>query len=89
MHACVPYRVTFVVQDLIWNFKTREELRECLESEVRAFGDANALRGKSMISWNHTEFELRCATLILCAHARRCLAKFAACTRLAVPFSLV
>ena len=49
--------------DLIWNYKTREELRECLEFERRMFVDANALRGKHTISWNHTEFELRYETL--------------------------
>eukprot|EP00039_Didymoeca_costata_P023981 m.8876 g.8876 ORF g.8876 m.8876 type:complete len:2271 (-) comp3968_c0_seq1:482-7294(-) len=49
--------------DLIWNFKTREELREALEAECRAFSDANALRGKQLISWNHTEFEIRYETL--------------------------
>jgi DnaJ family protein C protein 13 len=49
--------------DLIWNMKTREELREALEGEVRMFGDANALRGKTVISWNHTEFEMRYETL--------------------------
>jgi hypothetical protein len=46
--------------DLIWNFKTREELREAIESELRAFTADKDLRGDLTISWNHTEFELRC-----------------------------
>lgn len=32
--------------DLIWNYKTREELREALEGEVRAFLADKDLRGK-------------------------------------------
>lgn len=49
--------------DLIWNFKTREELREALEAELRAFTADRELRGDHVISWNHTEFELRYETL--------------------------
>lgn len=45
--------------DLIWNFKTREELREAIEGELRAFTADKDLRGDHLISWNHTEFELR------------------------------
>eukprot|EP00040_Diaphanoeca_grandis_P032411 m.196277 g.196277 ORF g.196277 m.196277 type:complete len:2301 (-) comp32615_c0_seq1:478-7380(-) len=50
--------------DLIWNYKTREELRECLESQLRAFlMDKDSRGGEDLISWNHTEFELRYETL--------------------------
>mmetsp|Transcript_15543 Transcript_15543/g.46103 ORF Transcript_15543/g.46103 Transcript_15543/m.46103 type:complete len:2307 (-) Transcript_15543:50-6970(-) len=49
--------------DLIWNFKTREELREAIEGELRAFTVDKDLRGDHVISWNHTEFELRYETL--------------------------
>ena len=44
--------------NLIWNYKTREELREALESEIAAFKQARELAGKSMISWNHVEFRV-------------------------------
>lgn len=44
--------------NLIWNYKTREELREGLESEIAAFKQARELSGKTMISWNHTEFRV-------------------------------
>ncbi|XP_037090468.1 dnaJ homolog subfamily C member 13-like isoform X2 [Pollicipes pollicipes] len=44
---------------LIWNFKTREELREALENEMRNFGTDRDLGGGVDISWNHTEFEVQ------------------------------
>lgn len=43
---------------LIWNGKTREELREALETELRSFVSDRQLAGDSLISWNHTEFEV-------------------------------
>ncbi|XP_070570129.1 dnaJ homolog subfamily C member 13-like isoform X2 [Ptychodera flava] len=45
--------------NLIWNHKTREELRDALEAEMRAFNVDKDLGGKHMISWNHAEFEVR------------------------------
>ena len=44
--------------NLIWNYKTREELREALESEIALFKQARELAGKAMISWNHVEFRV-------------------------------
>ena len=44
---------------LIWNYKTREELKEALDAELRAFNVDKELGGKHDISWNHTEFEVR------------------------------
>ncbi|XP_043196340.1 dnaJ homolog subfamily C member 13-like isoform X3 [Amphibalanus amphitrite] len=44
---------------LIWNFKTREELREALENEMRNFSTDRDLGGSVDISWNHTEFEVQ------------------------------
>lgn len=44
--------------NLIWNYKTREELREALESEIATFKQARELAGKAMISWNHVEFRV-------------------------------
>ncbi|XP_035285629.1 dnaJ homolog subfamily C member 13-like isoform X1 [Anguilla anguilla] len=45
--------------DLIWNLKTREELREALEGEMRAFNVDRELGSASVISWNHQEFEVK------------------------------
>ena len=44
--------------NLIWNYKTREELRESLENEIALFKQARELAGKAMISWNHVEFRV-------------------------------
>lgn len=44
--------------NLIWNFKTREELRDTLESEMRAFNIDRELGSASVILWNHQEFEV-------------------------------
>eukprot|EP01147_Barroeca_monosierra_P008081 gene8081-757_t len=49
--------------DLIWNFKTREELKECIDGELRAFHADKDLRGKYIVAWNHTEFEVRYESL--------------------------
>ncbi|KAI5693331.1 hypothetical protein M8J75_013933 [Diaphorina citri] len=43
---------------LIWNHKTREELREALEKELRAFYADRDNMGAAVISWNHHEFEV-------------------------------
>ncbi|XP_053811379.1 dnaJ homolog subfamily C member 13 isoform X1 [Vidua macroura] len=45
--------------NLIWNFKTREELRDTLESEMRAFNIDRELGSANVISWNHQEFEVK------------------------------
>ncbi|XP_054277797.1 dnaJ homolog subfamily C member 13-like isoform X1 [Macrosteles quadrilineatus] len=44
--------------NLIWNHKTREELREALEKEVRLFTSDRDLPGNVLIAWNHSEFEV-------------------------------
>ncbi|XP_059089728.1 dnaJ homolog subfamily C member 13-like [Tigriopus californicus] len=44
--------------DLIWNIKTRQELRESLESEIQSFVQDRELGGGSLISWNYAEFEV-------------------------------
>lgn len=44
--------------NLIWNFKTREELRDTLETEMRAFQIDRELGSANVISWNHHEFEV-------------------------------
>uniref|UniRef100_A0A6I8R119 DnaJ heat shock protein family (Hsp40) member C13 n=1 Tax=Xenopus tropicalis TaxID=8364 RepID=A0A6I8R119_XENTR len=45
--------------NLIWNFKTREELRDTLEAEMRAFNVDRELGSSTVISWNHQEFEVK------------------------------
>lgn len=42
--------------NLIWNYKTREELRQCLENELRAFLVDRELGASHVIAWNHNEF---------------------------------
>eukprot|EP00727_Mastigamoeba_balamuthi_P010951 m51a1_g6479 hypothetical protein (2880) ;mRNA; r:107787-117893 len=43
--------------DLVWNNHTREELREALEGELRAFRQEQELAsGGALVSWNHGEF---------------------------------
>lgn len=44
--------------NLIWNHKTREELRCALENEVRTFASDRELAGSALVAWNHQEFEL-------------------------------
>lgn len=44
--------------NLIWNLKTREELRDGLEGEMRAFSVDRELGSGNVISWNHQEFEV-------------------------------
>lgn len=48
--------------NLIWNLRTREELRDALEGEMRAFSVDRELGSSTVISWNHQEFEV-CAQL--------------------------
>lgn len=43
---------------LIWNNKTRDELRETIENEIRNFNIDKDLGHGHLISWNHTEFEV-------------------------------
>lgn len=45
--------------NLIWNHKTREELRTALENEIRAFSCDQDLSGGTRIAWNHREFQVQ------------------------------
>lgn len=47
-----------MLPNLIWNHKTREELRSALEEEVRSFTRDKELAGGALVAWNHTEFQL-------------------------------
>ena len=44
--------------NLIWNFKTRQELHDGLEGEIRSFLQDRELGGGQLISWNFAEFEV-------------------------------
>lgn len=45
--------------DLIWNLKTREELKSVIENELRLFMTDRELAAKdALISWNYYEFEV-------------------------------
>lgn len=45
--------------DLLWNYKTREELRDALENELRALATNKELSPKNIeLAWNHKEFEV-------------------------------
>ena len=43
---------------LIWNNKTRDELKETIENELRNFNIDKDLGHGHLISWNHQEFEV-------------------------------
>ncbi|XP_078489054.1 dnaJ homolog subfamily C member 13 [Ciona intestinalis] len=45
--------------NLIWNHKTREELKTALENEMRAFHIDQELGRTTEIAWNHHEFEVQ------------------------------
>ncbi|CAG9859086.1 unnamed protein product [Phyllotreta striolata] len=49
--------------NLIWNHKTREELRSALEAEVRNFASDRELAGHALVAWNYQEFEVNYACL--------------------------
>lgn len=50
--------------DLIWNYRTREELKDALEKEMRDFTLDRELSRSAVMSWNHTEFEVHYNSLI-------------------------
>ncbi|XP_053672781.1 dnaJ homolog subfamily C member 13 [Anopheles nili] len=45
--------------NLIWNHKTREELRSALENELRQFTADKDLAGSMLVAWNYEEFEVQ------------------------------
>ena len=42
--------------NLIWNFRTRQELQDSLQTEIQTFLQDRELAGGTLISWNHAEF---------------------------------
>ncbi|CAH0774017.1 unnamed protein product [Bemisia tabaci] len=44
--------------NLIWNHKTREELKESLENEIRLFKSDCEIARHTLMAWNHHEFEV-------------------------------
>lgn len=55
---CYQFAKDHSKSNLIWNHKTREELRDALESELRALSCDKELAMATPISWNHSEFEV-------------------------------
>ena len=52
------FNLDHAVPNLIWNFKCREELREAIENETRAFNIDKDLGQGYVIAWNYNEFEV-------------------------------
>jgi DnaJ homolog subfamily C member 13 len=50
--------------NLIWNHKTREELRAALENELRQFQADKDLSGNLLVAWNFEEFEVKYNCLV-------------------------
>uniref|UniRef100_A0A182Y246 J domain-containing protein n=1 Tax=Anopheles stephensi TaxID=30069 RepID=A0A182Y246_ANOST len=50
---------THAMPNLIWNHKTREELRSALENELRQFTADKDLAGGMLVAWNYDEFEVQ------------------------------
>ena len=51
--------------DLLWNQRTREELREAVQSEVKDLRRAQTLSLDQQIQWNHLEFEVRSPLIMM------------------------
>ena len=63
MYTTFKFPIFFCEQDhakpnLLWNYKTREELRDSLENEMRAFTVDKELGATFIVGWNHAEFEV-------------------------------
>lgn len=52
------FNLDHAVPNLIWNYKCREELREAIETETRAFNNDKDLGQGYIIAWNYKEFEV-------------------------------
>lgn len=52
------FNLDHALPNLIWNFKCREELREAIENETRAFNNDKDLGQGYVIAWNFVEFEV-------------------------------
>lgn len=52
------FSLDHALPNLIWNFKCREELRESIENEIRAFNIDKDLGQGYVIAWNYSEFEV-------------------------------
>ena len=53
--------------NLIWNFKTRQELKDALEAEIQSFVQDRELSQGSLMSWNYNEFEVFHCNALLCS----------------------
>ena len=45
--------------DLVWNARTRQELRTALEAELASFERQQLLRGVGRVAWNHEQFSIQ------------------------------
>lgn len=52
------FNLDHALPNLLWNFKCREELRESIENEIRAFNVDKDLGQGYIIAWNYSEFEV-------------------------------
>jgi DnaJ homolog subfamily C member 13 len=53
------FQKNHAMPNLIWNHKTREELRAALENEIRQFNSDKDLSGNTLVAWNFEEFEVQ------------------------------
>ncbi|KZS16300.1 DnaJ subfamily C member 13 [Daphnia magna] len=61
---CYQFWKEHALPNLIWNAKTREELREALENQLRTCVQDRELSGVESIAWNHMEFEVSYPSLV-------------------------
>ncbi|KAL1130026.1 hypothetical protein AAG570_012969 [Ranatra chinensis] len=57
------FNIDHSLPNLIWNHKTRDELRSALEKEVRAFESDREVSRYNVIAWNYAEFEVSYSSL--------------------------
>lgn len=70
--AVCRFHMDHAHSNLIWNLKTREELRDALEGEMRSFSVDRELGSASVISWNHQEFEVFVGFLYILVWLEQC-----------------
>lgn len=55
---CYQFGLDHAKADLIWNEKTKSELRQAIEKEMAQLrNEMDSLQPGTFLSWNHTEFE--------------------------------
>uniref|UniRef100_A0A915DHU5 GYF_2 domain-containing protein n=1 Tax=Ditylenchus dipsaci TaxID=166011 RepID=A0A915DHU5_9BILA len=62
---CYQFNQDHAKADLIWNEKTKSELKQAIENEMRQLQqELEFLQQGTLVSWNHTEFEVVYGSLI-------------------------